>query len=100
MALGAYVRLNESGLSMLDWRLLGKHLPQDDAEWQREFARYKTTPEYQQVHYDIDLEDYKNIYINEWAHRMLGRLSGLCFGGGALFLAARGALATGATCSP
>ncbi|ORM41178.1 Cytochrome c oxidase assembly protein COX15 [Babesia sp. Xinjiang] len=95
MAMGAYVRLNESGLSMLDWRLVGKQLPKDEQEWIQEFERYKTTPEYLKVHYDIDLEEYKNIYINEWAHRMLGRLSGICFGGGALYLALRRALAPG-----
>ncbi|CDR96453.1 cytochrome c oxidase assembly protein, putative [Babesia bigemina] len=95
MAIGAYVRLNESGLSMLDWHLLGKHLPKDEDEWDREFERYKATPEYKQVHYDISLEDYQNIYLNEWVHRMLGRFAGMCFGGGALFLAIRGALAPG-----
>ncbi|GBE59486.1 hypothetical protein BOVATA_009790 [Babesia ovata] len=107
MAIGAYVRLNESGLSMLDWNLLGKHLPKDEDEWGREFERYKVvqtvttcmsqqaTPEYKQVHYDITIEDYKNIYLNEWVHRMLGRFAGMCFGGGALFLAIRGALAPG-----
>ncbi|GFE52886.1 cytochrome c oxidase assembly factor [Babesia ovis] len=95
MAMGAYVRLNESGLSMIDWQLLGKNLPNDEEEWMREFNKYKTTPEYQQVHYNIDLEEYKNIYINEWIHRMMGRISGLCFGGGALFLAMRGSLGAG-----
>ncbi|KAK1444878.1 cytochrome C oxidase assembly protein COX15 [Babesia gibsoni] len=95
MSIGAYVRLNESGLSMLDWRLLGVQLPKDDEEWHREFKRYKATPEYKKVHYGISLEDYKKIYLNEWIHRMMGRFSGLFFGGGALYLAVRGALAPG-----
>lgn len=95
MAVGAYVRLNESGLSMLDWHLLGRHLPKDEDEWTWEFERYKTTPEYKEVHYNIEMDEYKRIYLNEWVHRMLGRLSGICFGGGALYLAVRGALAPG-----
>lgn len=55
----------------------------------------QTTPEYKEVHYNIEMDEYKRIYLNEWVHRMLGRLSGICFGGGALYLAVRGALAPG-----
>nr|BAN64981.1 cytochrome c oxidase assembly protein, putative [Babesia bovis] len=95
MAMGAYVRLRESGLSMLDWHLLGKYLPKDEEEWMEEFNKYKTTPEYQQVHFGIDLDDYKNIFINEWLHRMMGRTSGLFFGAGALYLALRRQLGPG-----
>lgn len=40
-------RLTESGLSMVDWKLLkDMKPPQSQAEWEEEFERYKTFPEY------------------------------------------------------
>ncbi|EKX73413.1 cytochrome C oxidase assembly protein, putative [Theileria equi strain WA] len=85
MTIGAYVRLNESGLSMLDWKFLGLPLPSTEQEWNKHFDRYKETPEYKSVHYDITLEEYKNIFVNEWVHRMAGRISGAVFAGGFVY---------------
>uniref|UniRef100_A0A3B0MVH1 Cox15 homolog, putative n=1 Tax=Theileria annulata TaxID=5874 RepID=A0A3B0MVH1_THEAN len=85
MGFGAYVRLNESGLSMIDWRFFGLPLPQNDNEWDLEFQKYKKTPEYKGVHHGISLEEYKNIYLKEWLHRMVGRASGAFFALGCLY---------------
>nr|PVC52196.1 hypothetical protein MACL_00000947 [Theileria orientalis] len=92
MGFGAYVRLKESGLSMIDWSFLGLPLPKDEETWNAEFNKYKKTPEYKSVHYDINLEEYKNIFLKEWLHRMIGRASGAFFGIGALYFTLRGAL--------
>ncbi|EAN31339.2 Cytochrome oxidase assembly family protein [Theileria parva strain Muguga] len=85
MGFGAYVRLNESGLSMIDWSFFGLPLPQNDSDWDLEFQKYKKTPEYKGVHYGISLEEYKNIFLKEWLHRMIGRGSGAFFALGCLY---------------
>ena len=42
-----YIRLTESGLSMTQWHLIkGMKPPRTEEEWQAEFERYKTFPEY------------------------------------------------------
>ncbi|KAL8568000.1 Cytochrome c oxidase assembly protein cox15 [Nucella lapillus] len=80
--LGGVTRLTESGLSMVDWRLLkDMKPPQSEAEWQEEFERYKTFPEYkyQASQKEVTLSDFKFIYYMEWGHRMWGRAVGLAF---------------------
>jgi cytochrome c oxidase assembly protein subunit 15 len=79
VALGGVTRLTESGLSMVDWKLLGRKLPSSDDEWNEEFDKYKQFPEYQLKHYNISLEEYKFIYFMEWFHRMWGRAIGVAF---------------------
>lgn len=44
---GGLTRLTESGLSMVDWSLLGSRPPSSEAEWEAYFAKYKQFPEYQ-----------------------------------------------------
>ena len=41
-------RLTESGLSMVDWKLIkDMKPPRGQKEWEEEFERYKQYPEYQ-----------------------------------------------------
>jgi heme A synthase len=47
-------------------------------EWEAEFSRYKTFPEWQQRQ-SMTLDEFKFIYFWEWGHRMLGRSLGLLF---------------------
>lgn len=78
--LGGYTRLTESGLSMVNWHPLSGLLPPlDAASWQREFAAYQAYPEFQKLNSWMGLADFKAIYYVEYAHRMLGRLTGLAF---------------------
>ncbi|KAK7508520.1 hypothetical protein BaRGS_00000086 [Batillaria attramentaria] len=80
--LGGVTRLTESGLSMVDWRLLkDMKPPRTEAEWQEEFERYKTFPEYkyQSGQKEMTLSDFKFIYYMEWGHRMWGRAVGIGF---------------------
>jgi len=78
---GGITRLTRSGLSMVDWRPQGRGWPQDTAEWECEFEKYKQFPEYQRMHKGtgMSLADFKNIYFWEWFHRMCGRGIGLVF---------------------
>lgn len=47
VVLGGVTRLTESGLSMVDWHLIkGMKPPRTQEEWEREFAKYQTYPEY------------------------------------------------------
>lgn len=78
--IGAITRLTESGLSMVEWRpLIGALPPLNDAEWQRVFALYQETPEFQKKNFWMELSDFKSIFFWEWLHRLWGRLIGLFY---------------------
>ncbi|KAH9520117.1 Cytochrome c oxidase assembly protein cox15 [Bulinus truncatus] len=80
--LGGVTRLTESGLSMVDWKLLkDMKLPKSEAHWMEEFERYKQFPEYKYMSNakEMTLSDFKFIYFMEWAHRMWGRTTGMVF---------------------
>ena len=55
VVVGGITRLTRSGLSMTDWRPQGRSWPQDEAEWNVEFDKYKTFPEFQVPHLDMSL---------------------------------------------
>lgn len=78
--LGGFTRLTGSGLSMVDWRpLMGWLPPMSDAEWQRVFAMYQESPEFQKVNSDFGVDDFKGIFWLEYLHRLLGRVIGIVF---------------------
>lgn len=78
--IGAITRLTESGLSMVEWRpLIGSIPPLTEAEWNRVFALYQETPEYQKKNFGMELDEFKNIFFWEWFHRFWGRLIGLVY---------------------
>ncbi|SBT72093.1 cytochrome c oxidase assembly protein COX15, putative [Plasmodium malariae] len=79
ISIGGYTRLTESGLSITHWKFQGIKYPRNDEEWLKEFEKYKSTPEYKEVHYNISLDEYKKIFFNEWLHRMFGLSIGLFF---------------------
>lgn len=91
VVLGGVTRLTQSGLSMVDWRpIMGVIPPLNETEWNHVFAQYKQFPEYQFVNQNIELAGFKQIYLVEFAHRLLGRLIGICFVVPFLFFAVRG----------
>lgn len=47
IVLGGLTRLTESGLSMVDWKLIHFKAPQSEQEWQDYFLKYQQFPEYQ-----------------------------------------------------
>ena len=46
--IGGMTRITRSGLSMVDWKPQGRFPPWTVDEWNQEFEKYKTFPEYQQ----------------------------------------------------
>ncbi|MBM3546797.1 MAG: heme A synthase [Alphaproteobacteria bacterium] len=78
--IGAITRLTESGLSMVEWRpLIGALPPLSEADWQKLFAEYQSTPEFQKLNSWMGLDDFKTIFWWEYIHRLWGRLIGLVF---------------------
>src|SRR5688572_20721954 len=77
---GGVTRLTRSGLSIVEWQpLLGAIPPLSEADWQALFARYRETPEFRLVNFDMGLAGFKRIFWWEYAHRLLGRLIGVVF---------------------
>ena len=80
VVVGGITRLTESGLSIVEWQpLIGALPPLSQSDWEALFARYRDTPQFQQVFSEIGLEGFKSIFWWEYAHRLLGRTIGLVF---------------------
>lgn len=80
VVLGGIVRLTESGLSIVEWKLVtGIVPPLSEEAWAKEFSKYQQSPEYQKVNYGMSVQEFKFIFYMEYAHRMLGRLLGLAY---------------------
>ncbi len=78
VAIGGITRLTESGLSIVEWKLVSGTLPPlSQAAWVAEFEAYKQTPQFQQVNRDFCLSDFKGIFWLEYIHRLLGRVIGM-----------------------
>ncbi|MGY6412147.1 MAG: heme A synthase [Alkalilacustris sp.] len=89
VAVGGLTRLTGSGLSITEWRPIGGALPPLTAEdWTAEFERYRAIPQYQIVNRGMTLAEFQVIYWWEWGHRQLGRLVGLVWAVGFVWLAA------------
>jgi heme a synthase len=77
---GAFVRLTRSGLSITEWNPISGTIPPiGEQAWQEEFAKYQATPEFQQINFNMTLEEYKYIFYIEWFHRFLARFAGLVY---------------------
>src|SRR5215211_1081558 len=77
---GGFVRLTRSGLSITEWNpISGSVPPMGEQAWQEEFAKYQGTPEFQQINFNMTLEEYKYIFYIEWIHRFIARLAGLVY---------------------
>lgn len=80
VVLGGYTRLSHSGLSMVTWKpVTGVVPPINPIQWEEEFTKYKTSPEYQKRNYSFTVEEFKAIYWPEFLHRLLGRIMGFVF---------------------
>lgn len=76
---GGVTRLTESGLSIVDWQLLGRPPPGSKEEWEKELEKYRESPEYKFKNMNITMEEFKFIWWMEYSHRMLGRTIGAVF---------------------
>ncbi len=87
IVIGAITRLTDSGLSIVEWRLLWGFMPPlDTAEWNRIFALYQETEQYRTLNFGMSLEEFKQIFWWEYIHRFWGRLIGVVFVFGFVYL--------------
>lgn len=104
---GGLTRLTESGyvlavsrmgnfiadrdrLSITEWRpVTGSLPPMNDADWESEFAKYRSSPEFKQLNSAMTLSEFKSIYYMEWIHRLWGRFVGISFVLPAIYFVAR-----------
>lgn len=78
--IGGLTRLTESGLSIVEWKLVEGTFPPVSTEgWMQEFLSYQQTPQYQKVNHGMSLSDFQGIYWLEYLHRLMGRVTGLIF---------------------
>lgn len=75
ISVGGVTRLTRSGLSIVEWKpVAGIIPPLNEAGWQSQFELYQKTPEFLQRNAHFELSDYKQIFMWEYLHRVLGRL--------------------------
>ncbi len=80
VVVGGATRLTDSGLSITVWDpIIGAIPPLNSAEWQKAFALYQATSEYQIQNKGMSLGEFQYIFWWEWAHRFLGRIIGVVF---------------------
>ena len=80
VVIGGITRLTQSGLSMVEWKLImGSVPPMNELEWETTFDKYKQFPEYQKLNIHYTLSNFKSIFWWEYSHRLLGRVMGLIF---------------------
>jgi cytochrome c oxidase assembly protein subunit 15 len=78
VGVGGLTRLTDSGLSITAWELFTGTLPPLNAnEWNFYFSEYKKIPEYLNINYGMNLDEFKTIFYWEYAHRLLARFVGL-----------------------
>lgn len=77
---GGLTRLTDSGLSITEWKpITGIIPPLSLSNWEIEFAKYKNSPEFIMLHQNMNLSEFKFIYLLEYFHRLLGRITGIIF---------------------
>jgi cytochrome c oxidase assembly protein subunit 15 len=80
--IGGVTRLTDSGLSITEWAVIqGTIPPLNEAEWQVAFEDYKTAAkkQYESLHADMTMGEFKMIYFWEYVHRLWARLMGFVF---------------------
>lgn len=76
--LGGITRLTGSGLSIVQWSpVSGVIPPLSSADWQNEFYAYQQSPEFKLINSDISITEFKKIFLIEYLHRLLGRITGI-----------------------
>ena len=84
---GGLTRLTDSGLSITDWApLMGALPPMSLRDWTSLFNDYQKTSEFILQNNSMTLEEFKYIFWWEWGHRQFGRLIGLVWFLGFIFL--------------
>ncbi len=72
----AIQRLTGSGLSITEWNLISGILPPLTAvKWQEIFQLYQQIPQYKEINFAMNLNDFKQIFWLEYLHRLLGQVN-------------------------
>lgn len=82
IVIGGITRLTDSGLSITEWEVVRGVLPPLSEEaWEGAFEKYKThaKTQFEQIHADMTLSEFKFIYFWEYFHRLWARSMGLVF---------------------
>ena len=80
--IGGVTRLTDSGLSITEWAVIQGTLPPMNAgEWEVAFERYKVSAkrQYESLHGDMTMSEFKVIFFWEYFHRLWARLMGFVF---------------------
>lgn len=80
--IGGITRLTDSGLSITEWKIVEGTLPPLNAEdWNSTFEEYKThaKKQYESLHPNMELKEFKRIYFWEYFHRLWARSMFLIF---------------------
>lgn len=76
--IGGLTRLSNAGLSIVEWKpVTGIIPPISDPDWQIEFIKYQTSPEFKLINNKMNLSEFKHIFWLEFIHRILARMTGL-----------------------
>lgn len=59
--------------------MTGSLPPINDADWESEFGKYRSSPEFKLLNPHMSLSEFKSIYYMEWTHRFWGRVVGITF---------------------
>ncbi|MEZ4952368.1 MAG: COX15/CtaA family protein [Saprospiraceae bacterium] len=82
VVIGGVTRLTDSGLSITEWAVIqGTLPPMNNVEWEQAFDLYKAAAkkQYEALHADMTLSEFKFIYFWEYFHRLWARTMGFVF---------------------
>lgn len=82
VVIGGVTRLSDSGLSITEWKpIQGTIPPLNEAEWMVAFDKYKLAAkrQYEALHGDMTLREFKFIFFWEYFHRLWARLMAFVF---------------------
>ncbi|AFC24767.1 COX15/CtaA family protein [Saprospira grandis] len=81
VVIGGITRLTDSGLSITEWNVIKGVLPPiGEEQWTLAFEKYqKHTIQYESIHADMTLSEFKFIYFWEYFHRLWARSMGFVF---------------------
>lgn len=82
VVIGGVTRLTDSGLSITEWSVIqGTIPPLNKAQWDEAFKAYQTAArkQFETLHADMTLSEFKVIFFWEYFHRLWARLMGFVF---------------------
>lgn len=82
VVVGGITRLTDSGLSITEWAVIqGTLPPMNEVEWNEAFELYKVAAkkQYESLHADMTLSEFKVIFFWEYIHRLWARTMGFVF---------------------